>query len=179
MNVEGLKNDAKATPLNTLPPPIMSSHGDGPKVDGSTDVLNYDDILRSMDDTKTAQATIEQEEPLEEYYEDDDDGDVGEMREEERRSVVRHRRRTPSSSKQSTKRQGPTSGKSLVQKYKHLVLVVLLVGLVLYFGLPRLYELMPGTFVSMAKMSPVGVAIATAAVGGGFFLGDTYVLSRI
>ena len=175
MNVEGLKNDAKATPLNTLPPPIMSSHGDGPKVDGSTDVLNYDDILRSMDDTKTAQATIEQEEPLEEYYEDEDEDIM--MPVETPRS--HHRRRSPSSSKQSTKRQGPTSGKSLVQKYKHLVLVVLLVGLVLYFGLPKLYELMPGTFLSMAKMSPVGVAIATAAVGAGFFVGDTYVLSRI
>ena len=175
MNVEGLKNDAKATPLNTLPPPLMTSHADGPKVDGSTDVLNYDDILRSMDN-KPAQA-VEQEEPLQEYYEEDDGDDALVP---ETSTTPRHRYRRHSSSRSPpARRRRPKEGTSLVQKYKHLVLVVLLVGLVLYFGLPKLYELMPGTFVSMAKMSPVGVAIATAAVGGGFFLGDTYVLSKI
>lgn len=181
MNVEGLKNDAKATPLHTLPPPLMTSHADGAKVDGSTDVLNYDDILRSMDNNKPAQA-VEQEEPLQEYYEEDD-GDDALVPETSMTPRHRYRRHSSSSRSPPARRRrspnDPKEGTSFVQKYKHLVLVVLLVGLVLYFGLPKLYELMPGTFVSMAKMSPIGVAIATAAVGGGFFVGDTYVLSKI
>jgi len=181
MNVEGLKNDSKATPLNTLPPPVMTSNADGPKLDGSTDVLNYDDILRSMDNKPAQQQQgIEQERPLQEYYEDEDDDGIMTPEEMPMMTAPRYRRRRRPSPKNVARRRRPAGDeKSVVQKYKHLVLVLILVGLVLYFGLPKLHEFVPSTFVSTATLSPVGVAIATAVVGAGYYVGDTYVLSKI
>ena len=92
MNIEGVKNDSKATSLKALPPPELAS---GQKLDASTAVLDYNEILQSMEDPGQRQQP-------EEYYEDDDDddmiieGDDDVIYEEppppRRRTAVRHRR---------------------------------------------------------------------------------------
>ena len=180
MNIEGVKNDSKATPLKALPPPELAS---GQKLDASTAVLDYNEILQSMEDPK--------QQP-EEYYEDDlDDGDmiiegdddlVYEEPPPPRRTIVRHRRaplvrqRASAGVKMPTC-EPPPSPPSLLWKYRRTILVAAVAAVALYVLTTRLPGWLPRSVGPSGGFSVIGMAIVTLAIAGGFFVGDEYVLA--
>ena len=184
MNIEGVKNDSKATPLRSLPPPELAS---GQKLDASTAVLDYNEILQSMDDTKQA--------PEEYYEDDDDDGDMiieGDEEYEEpppprRRttaSVVRHRRAPPALVRQHASAgvkmpscEPPPSPPSLLWRYRRTILVAIVAAVALYVLTTRLPGWLPRSVGPSGGFSVIGMAIVTLAIAGGFFVGDEYVLA--
>ena len=183
MNIEGVKNDSKATSLKALPPPELAS---GQKLDASTAVLDYNDILQSMEDPK------QQQQP-EEYYEDDLDdmiieGDDDDVVYEEppppRRTVVRHRRAPPALVRQRASAgvkmptcEPPPPPPSLLWRYRRTILVALVAAVALYVLTTRLPGWLPRSVGPSGGFSVIGMAIVTLAIAGGFFVGDEYVLA--
>jgi len=177
MNIEGVKNDSKATSLKTLPPPELAS---GQKLDASTAVLDYNDILQSMEDPG-------QQQP-EEYYEDDDDDMIIEGDEEyeeppppRRTRVVRHRRaplrqRAPVGVKMPSC-EPPPPPPSLLWRYRRAILVAIVAAVALYVLTTRLPGWLPRSVGPSGGFSVIGMAIVTLAIAGGFFVGDEYVLA--
>jgi hypothetical protein len=186
MNIEGVKNDSKATPLNALPPPELAS---GQKLDASTAVLDYNDILQSMEGDSKRPLPYQDEEPPEEYYYEE---------EEEQplpRQVIQHRR--PQQHRPRPRRvtvrpvaeeqydeepvvesQPPPS--SFLWKHRRTVLVAIVAAAALYFLTARLPAWLPRSVVAPGGgFSMIGMAIVAAAIAAGFFVGDAYVLPAI
>lgn len=189
MNVEGVKNDSKATPLRSLPPPELAS---GKKLDASTAVLDYNEILQSMDGPQ------KQQQPPEEYYEDDDmiiegDDDNDDIIYEEppRRTaaVVRHRNKAPvvrqqqrvaaaaATSSTMPSCEPPPAPPSLLWKYRRTILVAAVAAVALYVLTTRLPGWLPRSVGPSGGFSVIGMAIVTLAIVAGFFVGDEYVLA--
>ena len=183
MNIEGVKNDSKATSLKALPPPELAS---GQKLDASTAVLDYNEILQSMEDPGQQQ----QQQP-EEYYEDDLDddriieGDDDVIYEEppppRRRTtagVVRHRR-APSALRRvkMPSCEPPPPPPSLLWRYRRAILVAAVAAVALYVLTARLPGWLPRSVGPSGGFSVIGMAIVTLAIAGGFFVGDEYVLA--
>lgn len=180
MNVEGVKNDSKATPLRSLPPPELAS---GQKLDASTAVLDYNEILQSME-------SKQQQQVPEEYYEDDDDDMIieGDDAEDDivyeeppplrRRTIVRHRRRKPQPHVVAMPScEPPPAPPSLLWKYRRTILVAAVAAVALYVLTTRLPGWLPRSVGPSGGLSVIGMAIATLAIAGGFFIGDEYVLA--
>jgi hypothetical protein len=177
MNIEGVKNDSKATPLHQLPPPILSTNQDQPRLDGSSAVLDYNDILKDMDAPKRPPAVVQAHEDHipEEYYEQDDivqqpyyvDHDMD-------MTPYRQRPQKRRSSLKKKKKNTP-----LWSTYKYGIFVVALVAAALYFLVPRLGVWLPRTMGPDGKLNIMGIAIVAMAVGVGFEAGDRFVLSKI
>lgn len=181
MNIEGVKNDSKATPLHQLPPPILSTSQEQPRVDSSSAVLDYNDILKDMQ--RAAPPVVQQ---AEEYYDeddndDDDDGGVEEavVEDPRRRRNVRFVRRGPRPKRVLRRRSRTTEGKQepLWAKYKYGIFVVALVAAALYFLVPRLGVWLPRTMTE-GKLNVLGIAIVAMTVGVSFEAGDMFVLSK-
>ena len=181
MNIEGVKNDSKATPLHQLPPPILSTSQEQPRVDSSSAVLDYNDILKDMQ--RAAPPVVQ---PAEEYYvdddndDDDDDGGVEEaVLEDPRRRHVRFVRRGSRPKRVLRRRSRTSEGKQepLWAKYKYGIFVVALVAAALYFLVPRLGVWLPRTLTE-GKLNVLGIAIVAMTVGVGFEAGDRFVLSK-
>jgi hypothetical protein len=181
MNIEGVKNDSKATPLHQLPPPILSTSQEQPRVDSSSAVLDYNDILKDMQ--RAAPPVVQQ---ADEYYvdddnDDDDDGGVEEavLEDPRRRRNVRFVRRGSRPKRVLRRRSRTTEGKQepLWAKYKYGIFVVALVAAALYFLVPRLGVWLPRTLTE-GKLNVLGIAIVAMAVGVSFEAGDRFVLSK-
>jgi hypothetical protein len=182
MNIEGVKNDSKATPLHQLPPPILSTSQEQPRVDSSSAVLDYNDILKDMQ--RAAPPVVQQ---AEEYYvdddndDDDDDGGVEEavLEDPRRRRNVRFVRRGSRPKRVLRRRSRTTEGKQepLWAKYKYGIFIVALVAAALYFLVPRLGVWLPRTLTE-GKLNVLGIAIVAMTVGVSFEAGDRFVLSK-
>jgi len=175
MNIEGVKNDSKATPLHQLPPPIHSSNQDQPRLDGSSAVLDYNDILKDID-TPQRRPPLH-EDPVDslpqEYYEQPEEEDQGYY-------VDQHMHYQPRPKRKSSLKKKPKCEKNppLWVTYKYGIFVVSLVAAALYFLVPRLGVWLPRTLGPDGKLNLVGIAIVAMAIGVGFEAGDRFVLSK-
>lgn len=171
MNIEGVKNDSKATPLHQLPPPVLSTSRDQPRLDGSSAVLDYNDILKDMEVTPPVQPREEYYEEEEEEVEDDDEEEDHPVRKHVQYAVRRHGR------PKKLRRRRIEKSVPLWSKYKYGIFVIALVAAALYFLVPRLGIWLPRTLTE-GKLNVLGIAIVAMAVGVGFEAGDRFVLSK-
>jgi hypothetical protein len=179
MNIEGVKNDSKATPLHQLPPPILSTNQEQPRLDGSSAVLDYNDILKEMDAPKKNPPM-----DLDEYYEPDEileephDIDQERLYQYRPHRITqpdhRYKKRRPSALKKNV---SCDENIPLWSKYKYGIFIVALVAAALYFLTPRLGVWLPRTMTE-GKLNVLGIVIVAMAVGVSFEAGDRFVLSK-
>jgi len=146
-------------------------------LDGSSAVLDYNDILKDID---RAGPHVQHQQPPEEYY-DDDNQDEEEVVEEV--MIPRHhdqRRRYGRPRRLRRRRPLPPVEKNepLWAKYKYGIFIVALVAAALYFLVPRLGVWLPRTMTPEGKLNVLGIAIVAMTVGVGFEAGDRFVLSK-
>jgi len=196
MNIEGVKNDSKATPLNALPPPELAS---GQKLDASTAVLDYNDILQSMEGSNSKRPLPYQddEEPPEEYYyEEEERQQQPPPRQVIQRRRSQHRPRPhrvivrPVVEEQQYDDEEEENymepdlavdqPPSFLWKHRRTVLVAIVAAAALYFLTTRLPVWLPRSVVAPGGgFSMIGMAIVAAAIAAGFFVGDAYVFPAI
>jgi hypothetical protein len=183
MNIEGVKNDSKATPLNALPPPELAS---GQKLDASTAVLDYNDILQSMEgDSKRPLPYQDEEAPEEYYYEEEEEQPPPRQIIQRRPHRVQPRRVTvrprPVVEQYVEEEEAEDEKKaSFLWKHRRTVLVAIVAAAALYFLTARLPVWFPRSVVAPGGgFSMIGMAIVAAAIAAGFFVGDVYVLPAI
>lgn len=157
MNIERVNRDQHATPIAALPPPAVSS---GQKLTASSDVLNYNDILSTME---TDKGPVEEEEPQQEYY----------PMEPQYEPPMRPMTVADVPSPAPRVVESP----SLLAQYKYPLFVTVLVGLLLFFLVPRLEKWLPAAF-SEGQLNVIGIALISALTGVTFEIGDRFVLSK-
>jgi hypothetical protein len=157
MNMEG---DPNATPLAALPPPPLQTKMDGPKADTAAAVLNYTDILKSMDaESKRAAepAAPPPQPPLpppQEYV-----------------------YMQPPAPVNYVYTQPPVE--SIMIKYKNFLFVSGLFFVMLYYVRPRLRTMAPALFTESGRMTVAGMAAISALAGASFEVGDKFIISKL
>lgn len=162
MSIERVNRDQHATPIATLPPPAVSS---GQKLTATSDVLNYNDILSTMETDTSGKGPVlaaeEEEQP--EYYQ------MEPQYEPPMRPMTVADLPPPAPR--------VVEQPSLLAQYKYPLFVTVLVGLLLFFLVPRLENWLPAAF-SEGQLNVIGIALISAVTGVTFEIGDRFILSK-
>lgn len=167
--------DAMATPIDKLPPPVMQSKNDFPRLD-TDNVLNYNDILQELEHEKNRPAVHQpQQQPMQQYPQ------------QQQPMLV-----APAQQQQQQQPQYPYYGahpqvlhpqmmhapESWMSRYKYVLFVGALVFATLYVVRPRLAAYFP-QFYTEGRLNTMGIVFLSALAGVGFEIGNNLVVSKM